>query len=1106
MNHRRLYSLCLVLALCLGATSAWAIVQPNRAELEEFRAPSMNIVNDYRQVAELAPANAALRAGELAALGLAPGQGYIDVRSNRWGTLMPTHSLLPGNGLGNELKWSDLGRRAPGSDGELKQAAWDAFRGYLASHQAQLRIDLDELPAMGLVTVHDNGNLIQIYVQREHQGLAVRGSRLTAVINHGNLILFGAANWGDVSTSVQPTISEAQAITAFHGAAQQPSAGNRRAPFLQLIPTARGLDVESVVAGQGFDYRLAWVLTPNIEGDGGRWEALIDAHTAEYLALQALNPSGAATTRRVQGGVLPASNDRLPPDGIEQAGWPMGWSDVTVGGETAFTDAGGNLGFCADGTATTTLDGQFMLMADQCGAISESSTGDIDMGTSGLDCTGATGGNTRASRSGFFEMNQIKALARPRLPGNFWVRGQLLSTMNINLTCNANWDGSGVNFYRSGGGCSNTGELAGVFDHEWGHGMDSNDAAPGIQFPSEGAPDAYAALRLNDSCMGRNFTPGSPCGGYGDPCTTCTGVRDIDWANRASGMPHDVTWVNANCGATEHCSGAVVGETVWDLFNRDLTAAPFSLDHNTALDVATRLSYAGMGLVGSWWTGAPPFAGCNADGGYLNYLAADDDDGSLANGTPHMSAIFDAFDRHEAACATPTVTNFGCAAGPSTAPVISSVDPLDKGAKVNFGSVAGADHYDVYRTDGVFGCDQGKIQVGEVADTAEGGALSFFDTGAQNGREYFYTVFAVGSTDACQSPASNCVSATPAAGPNLAVDGGGADVAVEVGDADDFVDNCEDVTVTFDINHIGAGTQTNVRIVSIDPVSHPTTVVTTALPSQVAASLAACGSIQGSISFQPRGLSFNDTFEAEVGVTSDELFPAVKIATISIGFSESDLNAVATKTFTFETDNEGWTVEQGTFTRDDTIGGADGTTWYQQSSAFLNAQCDRIRSPLMVAGPTSTMTLWNSFRIEPFSADTWYDRANIGIVDTADNRTLLTPDGGRLYNADSSGPGTYGGCNEPEEGWADVFPAWASSTWSTAAFGAVAPAGPAQLEVIYSTDPLANDDGFRFDQVTVTNVSLQEADGQSDACLTPSFIFADGFESGDSANWSSIVP
>ena len=32
------------------------------------------------------------------------------------------------------------------------------------------------------------------------------------------------------------------------------------------------------------------------------------------------------------------------------------------------------------------------------------------------------------------------------------------------------------------------------------------------------------------------------------------------------------------------------------------------------------------------------WGGCAATSGYMNYLAADDDDGDLNNGTPHMEA------------------------------------------------------------------------------------------------------------------------------------------------------------------------------------------------------------------------------------------------------------------------------------------------------------------------------------------------------------------------------------------------------------------------------------------------------------------------------------
>uniref|UniRef100_UPI00325FA66F hypothetical protein n=1 Tax=Sphingomonas sp. TaxID=28214 RepID=UPI00325FA66F len=65
--------------------------------------------------------------------------------------------------------------------------------------------------------------------------------------------------------------------------------------------------------------------------------------------------------------------------------------------------------------------------------------------------------------------------------------------VNINQTCNAVWNGSAVNFYKSGGGCNNTGEIAGVFLHEWGHGLDQNDGG-GFDNPSEAYADVTSIM------------------------------------------------------------------------------------------------------------------------------------------------------------------------------------------------------------------------------------------------------------------------------------------------------------------------------------------------------------------------------------------------------------------------------------------------------------------------------------------------------------------------------------------------------------------------------------------------------------------------------------
>jgi hypothetical protein len=460
----------------------------------------------------------------------------------------------------------------------------------------------------------------------------------------------------------------------------------------------------------------------------------------------------------------------------------MPYADVTHDGGTSTSDSGGNV-FDAAGTMATALAGPFIFIHDECGAIGESSAdGDLDLGISpGPDCDTPPGavsaGNTHSARTGFYELNRIVEMARGHWPTvgspvNAWLNSQLIAIMNIDQACNAFWGGATVNFYREGNGCANTGQLAGVFDHEWGHGIDDNGTNGSVSFPGEGIADLYAALRLDRSCIGRGYhLDGSLCGGYGDPCTpasACTGIRDIDWANRTSGLPHDVDWVNGNpnCGSV-HCRGALYAEAVWDLLTRDLPTL-YGLDGNTALEIATRLTFLGADNVGTWFVLTDgDEGGCGADSGYQQFLGADDDNGDLLDGTPHMRAIFSAFDRHQIACSTPTVQDSGCASAPTTPPAVT-ISPDDAGAHLAWTAVPGATRYKVFRTDGEFQCDFGKAIVGETAGPF------FSDSGLQNGREYSYVVAAFGASDACMGPASACAVVVPRAGLSA------ADFAVEI--------------------------------------------------------------------------------------------------------------------------------------------------------------------------------------------------------------------------------------------------------------------------------------------------------------------------------------
>ena len=271
------------------------------------------------------------------------------------------------------------------------------------------------------------------------------------------------------------------------------------------------------------------------------------------------------------------------------------------------------------------------------------------------------------------------------------------------------------------------------------------------------------ALRLKESCIGRNFR-NTNCGGYGNACLACTGVRELDWDQRANHTPTTITWIDANCGTGPapcgggvHCEGSVYAESLWDYFTRDLPTH-HGLRARTRRSRSRRARPTSRPVRSATCSSAcRARAAARPSSAYPNFLAADDDNGNLADGTPHMAALFSAFNRHGIACATPAVAVSGCANAPATAPAVT-VTAGDRGASLSWTTVPGAVRYRVYRTDGVFGCNFGKILLGETFGT------TWSDNGLQNGRLYSYTVAAVGFSNTCLGPMSACAQVTPAAG------------------------------------------------------------------------------------------------------------------------------------------------------------------------------------------------------------------------------------------------------------------------------------------------------------------------------------------------------
>ncbi len=682
-----------------------------------------------------------------------------------WDVWVDRRSGAPLLVSGRGIRWFPAGGVPSMRDVESTARAFvSANEGLLHVRNSQLVFD-----AAGSGAV-DRDHFILVF-RRVVDGIPVDGEQFLMSVTRGNLIAFGATRWGAIDRVPASVYGEdtARAVLFMHmGILPKDVVTDFAAPVRLLVATTshpRGSGAFRGPVGSGVEHRLAWRFLLRIAGEPGTWAGTVDATTGEVIAL-----FDDTKYAQVKGGVYPVSDDQQCPDGCEQPGWPMPFADLTIG---ASPQTAGDMGVfnCSPGggTATTNLAGPYVRVQDVCGPVNESVTcdDDLDLGEGpGTDCAvpaGSSAGNTHAARSGFYHLNRIAAKGRAWLPANSWLQSQLTDNVNLNQTCNAYWNGVSVNFFKSGGGCNNTGEIAGIFLHEWGHGLDENDGG-GYDNPSEAYADIAAFMQTHVSCVGRGFFQTGNCSGYGDACLNCTGIRDQDWDRHASHTPATPQGFLTNncgggsgpCGKEVHCEGYVSAEAVWDLANRDLTAA--GLDLPTAWQLTDKLWYKSrQGSGGNAYNCSLPSSdGCGAGSWFSKLRNIDDEDGNLSNGTPHAAAIYAAFNRHKIACG-----NAGDASNQSTSSCPSLAKPeltaSVGSASVNLAwtPVAGASTYLILRNDQ--GCDAGHTIVATVAAPT----TSYTDTDLPNGFTVYYAVQAQGANTACESALSNCSGITP---------------------------------------------------------------------------------------------------------------------------------------------------------------------------------------------------------------------------------------------------------------------------------------------------------------------------------------------------------
>ncbi len=667
--------------------------------------------------------------------------------------------LIPGRG-------NALGAEAlaglPVADGDVTiETVEPLVERFLAEHRALVgpprgRLVLDR----GASLVRADGRLISLNYDWTIDGVPVEGARVFVRLNSGNITQFGAPGVGATAVDPVPAVDVAaarQALLAYTGDGE-----------LARFRGEPELLIQQEQAGDAIGYRLVWRFEYKLPETVETWEGRVDARSGDVVGFRDVNRYG-----RVRGGVYP----RTVIDTEITA--PMAHATVVVDGSTvvaadaagAFLYQGGQARSGLDGTYFTTSCADGCTNPGQAEITRSVGVGDFDFGFGGLDGTG-NGSATRAERNAFYHLNQVRRVARQWLPSLGWLDSNVGVNVNINATCNAFWDGT-ANFYRSGGGCNNTGEISDVIYHEWGHGIDGNTQG-GDGATGEGTADVVSISMTHGARIGPYFQTD------GDP------VRDVDKNRTAKGLLTRSN-VTSKCpagsgplGRAVHCEGEIYGQTHWDL-SQALVAKH---GHHTGWRTLERVFFTALPDSGSYLNdGTMPI--------YDAYINADDDDGNLANGTPNGAEIFAAFDEHEIA-GTPRSSSAQCLRPDQ--PALTATPDCDSVA-LSWNSIVGVDAYKVLRNE--LREDTAFVEIASLAP----GQTSFDDTEVAPSTDYRYVVVAV-APDGCESTLEAPVLARLDAQPILTLSAALADDTPR-GNRSGFPDPGEEVDLGLTLANVG---------------------------------------------------------------------------------------------------------------------------------------------------------------------------------------------------------------------------------------------------------------------------------------------------------------
>ncbi|MEO6777578.1 MAG: DUF4215 domain-containing protein [Kofleriaceae bacterium] len=306
--------------------------------------------------------------------------------------------------------------------------------------------------------------------------------------------------------------------------------------------------------------------------------------------------------------------------GVRYASGPRGdtpahTATIAVNGVATTTAANGTFGWggTAPATVAPSCTGSEVMVVNQAGT---AATATLDVQPGGGVIWNAANSELDDAQVSTYVYGTVAAERALRIdPATSAWLDPFVFYVNESNPCNAFSSGTEVHLARGTSTCENTGRVADIVMHEFGHSLHFHESIPDVgayQLQlSEGLADFNAANITEDSGIGRGLD------------FTDAPARDIDPVGYEYHYPQDVTF-------DAHATGLIVSGALWDL--RKALIVQLGHDPGVALTEHTFLGVLRRGA--------------DLPTSYDAALIADDDDGDLANGTPHFCAIQRAFGVH----------------------------------------------------------------------------------------------------------------------------------------------------------------------------------------------------------------------------------------------------------------------------------------------------------------------------------------------------------------------------------------------------------------------------------------------------------------------------